>query len=336
MKDSIYLFKSGELKRKDNTIAYVLNNSTTYFPIEQIDHIHSFGEIKLNKRILDLLSSYKIGLTFYNRYGRCIGRFTPKTYRRGKDILLQSQAYLDNNIRNNIVFSIENASFDNCINVVKYYKKEDYELDNILNKLNEERDNFNKLNIKSKDYVNKAMLIEARFKQIYYQMFDVVLENNSFSFIKRTAFPPANEVNAAMSFLYSLLYSDVLNAIERSRLIPEISFIHGNSRNNNGGLQYDIADYLKPHIIDRLMLRLFRSNKLDKECFYCTSSNSCFLNEKGKSIIIKAYHKQLKTSVIDKRNERKYTYKQFIYREINELMKGIKNESLYKTIVFRY
>ena len=336
MKDNIYLFKSDVLKRKDNTIVYILKDKTHYIPVEQIDTIHCFGETTLNKKLLKFLSSYKIGLFFYNRYGRCVGKFNNTSYRSGKDILLQSEAYLDEFKRNRIILSMEKASIHNSLAVAKYYQKKGYELKDAIFELEAYKKELNNVDTEDKEFYGKVLLLEARNKQTYYSLFDIVLKETPFRFEKRSCFPPANEVNALMSFLYALMYNDVLNAIERSSLIPEISFIHGNSRNNNGGLQYDIADYLKPQIADRLFLRLLREGRLAPDHFYYTSSKSCFINEEGKKIVLDAYHKQLKTCVFEERNGRSYSYKQFYYREVSELAKGIKGDGNYRCAIFRY
>ena len=336
MKDNVYLFKSGELKRKDNTLAYILNDKTNYFPIEQIDAVHCFGEMKLNKRVLEFLSSYKTGIYFYNRYGRCIGKFHGKSYRSGKDVLLQAESFINEDKRNRIIYSMERASIENCINITKYYRKQGYDLDKAILELETAKDKVEKLEIQKDDFYNRILLLEANAKRVYYSIFDEVFKESCLSFGKRECFPPSNEVNALMSFLYALMYNDVLNAIERSMLIPEISFIHGNSKPDRGGLQFDIADYLKPQIADRLFLRLIRSKKIDQSHCYRTISNSCFLNEEGRKLVLKEYDKQLKSSVIDCRNGRKYSYKQFYYREIYELENAMKGNGEYKCAVFGY
>ena len=56
MKKDVYLFHSGTLKRKDNTLVYETNEQVYYFPIVQIRAIHVFGEISFNKPLINLLS----------------------------------------------------------------------------------------------------------------------------------------------------------------------------------------------------------------------------------------------------------------------------------------
>lgn len=336
MKKNLYLFKSGELKQENHTLKYILKYDSESIPIEQIEHIHVFGEMKMNKRVLQLCSKYKIGITFYTRYGNIIGRFTSTSYRKGKQILEQSNAYLTLNIRNEIISKIELAIARNCLSLVKYYQKEGFPLEDVVVDIQKEMEHIKTLNTKEETYKEHILLAEARLKQVYYRMFDCILLNTEFKFQSRMAHPPGNEFNALMSFGYALLYGDLLNAIEKSNLVPEISFIHGHTRHNSGSLQYDLADIFKPHIIDRLCLRLVRGSIINLSHFYKTNNNGMFLNEEGRKLFIREYDKMLHKTVMDTRNNRKYSYKQFLFREIYELSDFIVKGKKYVPTYFKW
>ena len=69
MKKTIYLFNSGKLQRKDNTICFELEEGKKYLPVENIREIMVFGEVDLNKRFLEFISSKEILIHFFNHYG---------------------------------------------------------------------------------------------------------------------------------------------------------------------------------------------------------------------------------------------------------------------------
>ena len=50
MKRPIYIFSSGELKRKDNTIFFENEQGKKYIPVENTNEIYIFGEVDINKR----------------------------------------------------------------------------------------------------------------------------------------------------------------------------------------------------------------------------------------------------------------------------------------------
>jgi len=54
MKKAIYIFSSGELRRKQNTLYFQKEDgSKKYIPIEATSEILVFGEISLNKKLLE-------------------------------------------------------------------------------------------------------------------------------------------------------------------------------------------------------------------------------------------------------------------------------------------
>ena len=53
MKKDIYIFKSGELKRKDNTLFFESQEGKKFIPIEETDNIYVFGEVDINKKFLE-------------------------------------------------------------------------------------------------------------------------------------------------------------------------------------------------------------------------------------------------------------------------------------------
>lgn len=261
MKKTYYLYKSGILKRKDNSLALEgKNDLVDYIPIEQVDMIVCFSEITLNKRVLSLLKQYQICILFFDFYGNYIGRFVPKEYKDGKVLVNQVHAYEDQKIRLYIASTILIGSIKNMLSLMKYYCKKGKPLDFAIENLNSCL-----IEVKKTSSIEKLLLIEAKPKQIYYLLFDVVLKNEEFSFVKRRKNPPRNEVNAMLSYGYAILYGMILAILDRSSLHPQISFIHSLSKNCDS-LQFDLADSFKSVLVDRLVLRLIRKKQI-KESF---------------------------------------------------------------------
>ena len=114
--------------------------------------------------------------------------------------------------------------------------------------------------------------------------------------------PPKNEMNTMMSYGYALLYSHYLSVLYRSSLLPSISFIHSLSKSKDS-LQYDLADILKPVLVDRLIFRLIRKNQIRKDMFD------------------KQLNKTIQIHGVD------YSYKRLISKEVHELSNYIREKS---------
>lgn len=330
MKKTFYLYKHGTLKRKDNSLCLVDKaGHVDYFPIQQIDCIVCFSEVTLNKRVLALLNKYQITILFLNYYGDYIGRFQPKKYIDGKILVQQVNAYQDEKQRLYIAKAITVGSIKNMRAVMKYYAKKGRILDRqiwLLDEVIEE--------IESVKSVEELLLQEAKAKQIYYSVFDGILENDEYKFVKRSKNPPLNEINAMMSYGYSMLYSILLSILDRNSLMPQISFIHSLTKNYDS-LQYDLADIFKSVLVDRLIFRLIRKQQIKKEYFEYYPDGRCYMTKEGLAFFTVEFDNNLKITV--KINNKSYSYRSLLTREVYNLANYIKGDKKqYKTFAMKW
>lgn len=320
MKKNMYIYNSGFLKRQDESLVLKTKDKNIYLPVEQIDTIICFSDISLNKRTLSLLKRYHISMLFYNFYGDFIGSFNPEIKTKGSYLIEQVDAYNDNKKRLSISKEFNESSFHNMMSVLKYYNKKV----NGLNYKIKEVELYISL-ISKCESINQLLMLEARCKQTYYSCFDYILKNTDYEFISRSKYPPQNEINAMMSYGYSLLYGVVASALHQSKLSPEISFIHSNIKHNDS-LKYDIADIFKPILVDRLIFRLCRKHLINKKHFEYKDKRT-YLNKEGAKIFCEYFNKNLEMTVLY--HNRNYSYRSIINREINSLSKYIKDDQKY-------
>lgn len=328
MKKVIYLYKSGQLLCKDySLILKDKKDFITYIPIEQIDTLICFGEITINKRTLSLLNKHNIVILFFNFYGQYIGKFTPKQYLNGKILINQVHAFENIIIRNQIAYTMVVSSLKNCLALLKYYNKKQFPL---LTRIIEIEKIIGQCKNQS---VEILLLLEAQAKKIYFSSFDIILEKEKFHFEKRSKNPPQNEINALLSYGYSLLYANYLSVIDRSRLISHISFVHSLTKCSES-LQFDLADILKPVLVDRLVLSLCRHKSLKKE-YFDYKSDRCYLNKDGAKFFIEKYENYLLKTI--KINNRYYSYRNLISREVHLLSNYIAKETNdYKPYIMKW
>ena len=93
MKKPVYIFSSGVLERRQNTIVFKDTSAKKrYIPVETIAELYAFGELNFNKRFLEFLTQNEILIHFFNRYGYYVGSFYPREhYNSGLLILKQSE-----------------------------------------------------------------------------------------------------------------------------------------------------------------------------------------------------------------------------------------------------
>jgi len=61
-----YIFSMGEIKRKDNSIAFKNEKGWVYIPVEQVRELYFMNEVSLNSKFLDFASKAGIVLHFFN------------------------------------------------------------------------------------------------------------------------------------------------------------------------------------------------------------------------------------------------------------------------------
>jgi CRISPR-associated protein Cas1 len=89
-----YIFSMGEIKRKDNSIAFKNERGWKYIPVEMVRELYFMNEISLNSKFLDFCARVGIVLHFFNYFGNYSGSFYPRRkYISGNLTIAQVKAY---------------------------------------------------------------------------------------------------------------------------------------------------------------------------------------------------------------------------------------------------
>lgn len=331
MKKSIYIFSSGQLQRKENTLYFESEkNKRKYIPVENTQEISIFGEVTINKKLLDFLSQKEIILHFYNYYGYYSGTFYPRQhYNSGFMILKQVEAYLDEKRRLGLAKKFTEGAILNILKVLQYYFNRGKDL-------KENIENIEKLGLKLEECksCNELMAVEGNVRRYYYEGFDKIIEDRDFVFAFRTRQPPRNRLNALISFGNSLLYTTVLSEIYKTHLDPRIGFLH-TANFRRFSLNLDIAEVFKPIIVDRVIFTLLNKNMLKSSDFE-EELEGIYLKEKGQKIFVEEFDKRLNTTISDKGLGRNISYRSLIRRELYKLEKDLIGDKEYKPFIARW
>lgn len=313
MKKVIYIFQSGRLSRKENTLMLENESGKRYLPIKAVSDINIFGEVSLNTKLLGFLSKNNIVLHFFNHYGFYVGSFYPREcYNSGLITVLQVQHFLDMEKR---LFLAKSFVLGAVLNMFK----------NVAKVCNSFLDDMSVL--EDSENIPKIMAYEGNKREQYYGTFGELINNPDFIFEKRTKRPPKNPLNALISFGNSLLYTTVLSEIYRTHLDPRIGYLHETNR-RSFTLNLDIAEIFKPVIVDRVIFRLLNRKQIRLEHFD-KDTKASFLTEKGMKIFVEEYEKKL-SETIRYKNIGKVSYRRLIRLECYKLYKHFLGEEVYK------
>lgn len=138
--------------------------------------------------------------------------------------------------------------------------------------------------------IESLLGIEGAASAAYFRMFRGWIPK-PFSFSKRTANPPRDEVNALLSLSYTLLYNRITTHLNLIGLDPYLGFFH-QARNGHAALASDLMEEFRPTIADSLVLKLVRRKQIKPSDFEKTG-NGIHLTVDGKRIFFREFEAKL-------------------------------------------
>ncbi len=319
-----FLLSNGRLRRQDNNIYFDRFDEngevikTKIIPINAIDEIYVLAKVELDSYTLSFLADNNILLHFFSPYQSFRGNFFPNTpnsvNKSGFVLLQQLRAFDDEKHRLYIAKQITKGQI---INGVYNCTKRGVEFDDkiYLDRLDKAKD------------IQEVMAIEGSFKKNYYQAWNKIIKNQrSFKFVIRTKRPPADKINALISYINTRIYNVVLSEIYKTELDPRIGFLH-EPNYRSLSLHLDIAEIFKPIIADNLIFTLLNKEQITPKSFVSNAGRLRFANEAIQTIEIEMINKLTSQITI---NKQRLTWRQVIRREVNHLKRNICEYSDYE------
>ncbi|VAX21770.1 CRISPR-associated protein Cas1 [hydrothermal vent metagenome] len=354
MKRNYYIFSSGKLIRRQNTLYFEPRKSEESeestadvievedeasdkkleesepkrlprkpLPVEDIEAIYCFSELRFNTKFLNFLAQNQITLHLFNYYGYYSGSFYPREpFVSGKLLVQQVESYTNNEKRVSIAQKFVEGAAENIRKNLLYYNARNKDMSPFIPKIEE----FTKRISKTTD-VYELMGIEGNIRSTYYITWNLIIDE-PIDFSKREKRPPTNEINALISFGNSLVYTTVLSEIYKTQLNPLISFLHEPGE-RRFSLALDLAEIFKPLLSDRIIFSLLNKKQIQEKHFD-KKLNYCLLTEEGRKIYLREYDEKLKTTIKHRTLKRSVSYRHLIRLECYKLIKHIIGEKEYK------
>jgi len=320
----LYIFQSGTLRRRQNTLVYEMGTQRVSFPVESIKEVHLFGETTLNTRVMNFLAVRGIPVHCYNYYGHYTGSLYPREQNiSGLVVIRQSEHYLDPERRLWLAQRMVEGSIFNMVYVLRYYHRRgrsfQSEIDSMEGLLEQ---------ISTLQTIDQVRGSEGKARDLYFAAWDGIISQEPFRLQKRERRPPSNPVNALISFGNGLLYATVVSELFHVHLHGGISFVHepGSYRFS---LALDIADIFKPVIVDRLIFSLVNRRQIQLRHFE-VQSHYAYLKENGRKLFVERWQKQMETTVKHPQLRRNVSYRHLIRLECYKLIKHFLGEKPYK------
>jgi len=331
LQKTLYLFASGRLRRKDNTICVESDEGTKYFPVVNLRDIFVFGEVDLNKKLLEFMEENEIILHFFGYYGNYVGSFYPREhYNSGYVILRQAEHYLDPARRLELARKFVDGALANILQILRYYQNRGKELTPYvepITRLAEE-------SLPACGSVEELMAVEGNARGYYYESFNTILEGLPFAITGRSKRPPADPLNALISFGNSLVYAKVLTEIYKTHLDPRIGYLHATNF-RRFTLNLDVAEIFKPILADRVLFNLVGKKMVGLEDFE-RRGGAYLLKERGRRLYVQELEEKLQATFHHRRLRRNVSSQTLLRLELYKVEKHLMGEQPYEPFVSRW
>ena len=268
-------------------------------PLHNLEGIVSFGYRGTSPALMGACAERNISLCYLSPQGKFLARVNGKI--KGNVILREQQykAFLDEGN------SLEAAKY--CI-IGKLYNARwvleratrDHNLQVNVEELKEASEKLKKSLTRVNDCQSKEQLrgIEGEAAQIYFGVFDelILQQKKDFLFKGRTRRPPLDNVNALLSFVYTLLTNTITSALETVGLDPYVGCLH-TERPGRVSLSLDLIEELRPVLADRFVLSLINRKMITKKGFEKKENGAILMDDKTRKLVLAEWQNKKKETL---------------------------------------
>ncbi len=135
--------------------------------------------------------------------------------------------------------------------------------------------------------------MEGAAAAIYFAAFARLLRSDGgFVFAGRNRKPPADPVNALLSYLYAILTGECAAAALAAGLDPHVGFLHA-ERPGRPALALDLVEPLRPFVCDSVALALINRSEIARADFSGDAANGFRLSDAARRIVLTALERRL-------------------------------------------
>ena len=286
-------------------------------PLLQLGAVVCFGDVMLSPALLRRCAEDGRAVVWLDRNGRFKGRLEGPT--SGNVLLRRAQhlALSDPERRRTIARTMIAGKLRNSRSVLLRAAREAGTLED-AGELGRAAAEIGRIltRLPSRDDLDLLRGDEGEAARTYFGVFArmVRVDRTAFGFRERTRRPPRDRLNALLSFLYTLLRSDCVAALEGVGMDPQVGYLHA-LRPGRPALALDLMEELRPAVADRLALTLVNRGQLAADDFEelpqppeagevgeeapppLPGERAVYLTDAGRKTVIVAYQKRKQEEV---------------------------------------
>jgi CRISPR-associated protein Cas1 len=290
-----YLSREGEA-----VLVRVEHENKLRVPIHTLGGIVCFGQVSCSPPLMELCGDRNVAISFLSEQGRFYARVQGPV---SGNVLLRREQYRradSQETSSEIARAVVIAKIANCRTV-------------LLRAVRDRPDAPEVTAIEAASQRLARLLDELRqpaplevvrgregdAARTYFEVFDhlIAAQKEDFFFHERSRRPPLDNVNALLSFFYTLLAHDVAAALETVGLDPAVGFLH-RDRPGRPSLALDLMEEFRPIFADRLALSLINLQQIRGKGFRKTESGAVMMDDATRKEVLVAYQKRKQEEIL--------------------------------------
>jgi len=283
----------------ENVVVRVEGEERLRVPIHILDSIVCFGYMGASPGLMGLCAQRQVSLSFVSASGRFLGKLEGPV--RGNVLLRREQYRAADDSRRSaeLARSFILAKIVNSRSVLRRaIRDHGDEIDVATIERSSDRLLEKTRSLQECLDLDVIRGIEGDAAHAYFSCLNLLLvaQKESFFMHDRNRRPPRDNMNALLSFLYTLLLHDIQSALESVGLDPYVGFLH-RDRPGRPGLALDLMEEFRPHLADRLAITLVNRRQVSGKGFRRSESGGIRMDDETRKLVISAWQKRKQEEV---------------------------------------
>jgi CRISPR-associated protein Cas1 len=286
-------------KEGQSVIVSVEKEIKLRIPIHTLGGIVCFGNIMCSPFLMAQCAKNGVNISFFNAYGRFLARVQGPV--SGNILLRREQYKRSDDLKQSAIIarSILIAKSANSRTVLQRTIRdhgENKDLQIAVTRLGRIVEDMKKEQSPELDSLRGR---EGDSSRVYFDVFDhlITSQKDDFFFHGRNRRPPMDNMNALLSFIYTLLAHDCIGALEGVGLDPQAGFLH-RIRPGRPSLALDLMEEFRSFFADRLALSLVNLRQVNGKGFKHTETGAVEMNDDTRKTLLTAYQKRKQEEIM--------------------------------------
>lgn len=298
--NTLYISTQGAYLSKDreSVIVKIEGKEQLRVPIIALGSIVCFGNVLMSPALMGMCSERNVTISFITEYGkfqsRVCGAVSGNIFLRKQQFRWSDDIEKSAEIAKNFIIA---KIFNSRTSLQRYLRDHNPECEKVIKVSSSLYENL--LYLKKNTFsLNELRGIEGECAKLYFSVFNnlIVKQKKYFYFHSRNRRPPLDNVNALLSFTYTILGHDIRSALESVGLDPSAGFLH-RDRPGRHSLALDLMEEFRVYLADRFVLSLINLNKVSDSGFSKSECGSVTMSDKTKKILLSSYQERKKNEI---------------------------------------